>query len=182
MTRWHRFAYIVLGIGFLAVILLYFGALTARVNHADHRADVATSAVTDLARQVRSMGGEPVVEPSELPSPGPAGAQGDQGPQGVQGPTGPQGPQGVPGVPGPQGAVGAALTGPAGPPGPKGDTGPAGPAGKDGSDGKNGTNGSDGAPGRGVASIDCNGPVPMSLTVTYTDGTTQTVACSGGPK
>lgn len=183
MTRWHRIAYIVLVVGFLAVLLLYFDALTSRVNHAETRADVSVNAVTDLANQVRSLGGKPVIEPSQLPPAGPAGAQGVQG---IPGPTGPQGPQGVPG---PVGPVGAAMTGPTGPAGAKGDTGlagPAGPAGKDGSDGKNGTNGApgpagaDGTPGRGITSVDCSSPVPMSLTVTYTDGTTQTVSCTGG--
>lgn len=101
-----------------------------------------------LARQVRKLGGTPLVSPPVEVSEGPAGAVG---------PVGPPGPQGVPGLPGamgPRGRAGQAgvpgptgPTGPAGEPGPRGEKGdagpqgPAGPAGADGQPGKDGANG-----------------------------------------
>ena len=182
MTRWHRLAYVILVVGFVAVLLFYFTDLTGRVNHADHRADenaerseAALTAVADLANQVRSMGGHPVVEPSELPGPvgasGPAGPAGATGATGATGDTGPRGPRGYPGPTGPVGPMG-----PAGATGAKGETGPKGEPGQD---GKDGADGKDGQDGRGIASVSCDGPALTTFTITYTDGTTQTVSCGG---
>lgn len=171
MTRWHRIAFALLCAGFLAVILLYFTHLAARVNHAEHRAETDTAmskaalaAVDDLAAQVRDLGGTPVIEPSELPTPapgapGPQGIRGDTGPAGATGATGPRGLRGLMGLPGPAGPVGAT-----GPQGPKGDTGPAG------ADGQNGT---DGAPGP-------TGPAgyPDSFTITLHNGDGGVLTCT----
>lgn len=174
MTKWHRIAFVLLCVGFLAVILLYFTHLAARVNHAEHRAETDTamskaalSAVNDLADQVRDLGGTPVVEPSELPTPapgapGPQGIRGDTGPAGATGATGPRGLRGLMGLPGP--------IGPAGPQGVKGDTGPAGPAG---ADGQNGHDGADGAPG-------ATGPAgyPDSFTIALGNGQGNVLTCT----
>jgi len=112
-----------------------------------------------LAKQVRQLGGVPVVTPS-TPAEGPAGATGAVGPVGPPGPRGPQGspgPTGKTGATGSTGAAGATGTagssgtagkdgaqGPKGDPGPKGDTGPAGPAGPQGPTGPAGADGKDG--------------------------------------
>lgn len=186
MTRAHRLAFYALWASSLIVVALLIHGLagtareardkaeqaTGRADRATQRADAATTAATHLAQQVRALGGKPVVEPSQLPQAGPSGPVGPQGPMGL---TGPQGLRGAMGLPGPQGPVGE--TGPAGATGP---TGAKGDPGKDGTDGKPGTDGTDGAPGRGIASVDCGGPIPMTLTITYSDGTTQTASCSGG--
>lgn len=84
---------------------------------------------------------------------------GEDGQDGAPGPAGADGQDGAPGadstVPGPQGERGA--------------TGPQGPAGKDGTNGAN---------GRGIASMACTGGVtPMTITVTYTDGSSETIQC-----
>lgn len=171
MTRLHRAAIAALWIGALAVILLVIVGLTNKVNRADHR-------VQQLAQQVRSLGGKPVVEPATPGSPGVQGEQGEPGPAGPVGPIGPLGPMGITGQPGAKGLTGA--TGAQGPAGPAGATGAKGEPGKDGADGKNGTNGTDGHDGRGVASITCSGPPLETFTFVYTDGTSDTVACTGG--
>lgn len=155
MTKLYKIARLLFYVGALVVLVLTFTRLTNRVNTAERHADradshaasadrhaaanavvgqTALSAVSELAAQVRRLGGHPVVEPSTLPQPltgatGATGAAGQQGPRGLTGATG------VPGD---------TVNGPAGPAGPKGDTGPAGPAGKDGT---NGTPGADGAAG-----------------------------------
>jgi len=124
------------------------------------------------------------VQPLPTPVVGPAGANGQPG---VQGLTGPRGEPGVRGVAGPRG-----LTGPAGGVGPQGapglngapgadatgvqgDTGPQGPQGDQGPAGPSGANGAD---GRGITSVDCTGLGVDSLTITYSDGSTQTVPCN----
>lgn len=91
--------------------------------------------------------------------------------------TGKAGAQGLPGLAGPSGASGQPgrdATGKAGAAGSAGadstvpgPAGPSGPAGADGRDGK------DGSAGRGIASLACT---DGKLTVTFTDGTTSTVA------
>lgn len=151
-----------------------------------------------LAKQVRSLGGQPVAE-------GKAGARGDQGPQGIPGPQGIQGPPGIQGPRGPIGITGqspACLLEPSRCVGPKGATGSAGKNGADGTegpkgdtgatgakgdqgvpgvDGKNGVDGAPGAPGkdgvdgkdgRGVQSVTCQ--TDGSWLITYTDGATST--------
>lgn len=100
------------------------------------------------------------------------------------------GASGRPGQPGASGAPGAS-----GQPGPQGDTGPgptdeqvsaavaaycsahgdcSGPAGPSGASGAPGAPGKD---GRGIASVDCTGLGVDSLTITYSDGTKQTIPC-----
>jgi len=110
-----------------------------KAARAEHVAALATAAANDLADQVRSLGGQPVVEPSKLPksgAAGPAGPQGLSGPPGVQGVPGVRGLRGFMGKPGATGAMGptgatgpAGDTGPKGEPGKNGDPGPTGPAG-----------------------------------------------------
>lgn len=107
------------------------------------------TASSTLARQVRKLGGTPLVSPPVTePTAGPVGptgatgATGTTGPRGLPGPVGPIGPAGRDGSTGPVGATGE--PGPAGDKGAKGDPGPAGPAG---ADGKNGADGKDGATG-----------------------------------
>jgi hypothetical protein len=151
-----------------------------------------------LAKQVRSLGGQPV-------------AEGKPGESGKTGPPGPPGQQGIPGRDGRAGkdgttppcllsanrCVGAAgangLDGKVGPTGPTGPTGSAGvdgkdglpgedgAPGKDGAQGAAGVDGKDGAPGqpgadgkdgRGLTSIVCQ-PDGTWL-ITYTDNTTST--------
>lgn len=154
-----------------------------------------------LAKQVRSLGGQPV-------------AEGKPGQSGKDGPPGPPGTPGRDGRPGKDGTTPPCLlsanrcVGPAGPPGAIGKTGPVGPAGKDGApgepgkdgapgkeglpgkdgvdgaDGKDGApgqpgadgkDGIDGAPGRGItAGPTCLGTGADSYWLTrYTDGTEQ---------
>lgn len=118
-----------------------------------------------LTAQIEALGEEPVVEPERptsranlyVPVPGPRGPVGKPGRDGEDGADGAPGEDGI-------GAAGAdGAQGPAGPPG------PAGPAGKDGANGKD---------GRGIASMACTGGMPpMTITVTYTDGTSQTIQC-----
>ena len=55
---------------------------------------------------------------------------------------------------------------------PDGAQGEQGPSGQDGADGRDGVNGQDGADGVGIASITANGNI---LTITYTDGDTDTI-------
>lgn len=87
------------------------------------------AALTALAAQVESYGGEPVVQPRDVvsgdsPIPGP---QGDRGARGQQGDPGNTGAQGEPGSPGERGETGEqGPPGSVGPPGPPGATGPAG--------------------------------------------------------
>lgn len=151
MTRWHKLGFFVLVGGFLAVVLLLFHGVSdrlldaqqnARQNHSD--AVENAHAVQRLAAQVRRLGGEPVVTPSQLPEPGPAGAKGDTGATGPQGPQGPPGADGKNGRDGKDGQDGA--PGPIGPVGPKGDTGTQGPAGPQGDQGPKGDTGSAGYP------------------------------------
>lgn len=113
---------------------------------------------------------QPLQYPQEL--------TGEPGPRGLPGPVGPRG---VPGQDGDDGEDGESVAGPpgesiVGPPGESivGPPGPVGPPGVDGSDGSDGQNGRDGQDGRGIASILCT--ESGELVVTFTDGTTETVA------
>lgn len=97
----------------------------------------------------------------------------------IVGPPGARGPAGPSGAPGPTVTV---TNGPSGPPGPSGPAGPAGrrgPRGPSGAPGPSGPSGPAGDDGRGIASITCTGS-GVSLTITYSDGTHDTVSCSGG--
>lgn len=156
----------------MAPLLLLFSGLSDQVNDADDTAKRAAqvadanadaairnadslaeaqAGISRLAKQVRRLGGTPVVTPESLPEadapivgdPGPRGATGPRGPRGPQGPTGPAGEDGRDGK---DGTDGTGETGPAGPQGPAGPPGPAGAPGKDGTPGKDGAPGADGKP------------------------------------
>lgn len=107
---------------------------------------------------------------------GPAGADGRAGSDGGPGQPGADGADGEPG-PGPSASqVEAAVqaycstrNGCRGPQGEVGETGPAGPEGQ---------RGPVGEPGRGITSIACSGLPPQSFTITYSDGTVETIECS----
>lgn len=115
--------------------------------------------ISQLAQQVKGLGGTPVVQAPQPGAQGPVGTQGPVGPQGPPGPTGPQGPAGRDGQSPPcladpaqcQGAAGQnGIAGPAGatgPAGPAGSQGPAGPAGPQGPSGPAGSTGAQGPPG-----------------------------------
>jgi len=133
MTRFHRVATLALWVVTIATVWLLFSGLTDRVNEAEQKAQASatankasSAAVKELAEQVRHLGGQPVVEPSELPSP-------STGATGPQGPPGKDGSDGKPGRDGRDGATGAA--------------GPAGADGKPGADGKDGAAGATGPQG-----------------------------------
>lgn len=133
-----------------AILATWIHGLASRVSDAEKQATANRAAAEQLARQVKGLGGEPVVEPSTLPrvptsEPGKSGAQGPSGPSGATGP-------------GPSWAQIAAsvadycahhnkCTGPAGATGQPGKDstvpGPAGAAGKDGKDGSPGKDGAD---------------------------------------
>lgn len=137
------------------VVTLFALWLSQRTQLSDvvQRADTNASVSRQLADQVRSLGGTPVVQPVAGPAgvPGAAGATGATGASGVQGPQGVPGQKGDTGAPGPtgpagvQGAAGqdgtdgtngqAGATGVAGPQGPQGEAGPAGPQGPQGEQG-----------------------------------------------
>ena len=111
---------------------------------------------------------------------GAQGPQGEKGDKGDQGETGAQGPQGDKGDKGDQGETGA--QGPQGEKGDKGDqgeTGAQGPQGEKGDKGDQGETGAQGPqgdkgdPGRGIASVHMSNGM---LVITYTDGTTETIA------
>jgi hypothetical protein len=160
-------------LGVLGLALLWWGQ---HQQIAQLRADgnATASQAQQLAQQVRTLGGTPVVEPA---APGP---QGPQGLPGDTGATGPQGPPGVPGATGPTGPTG--VQGPAGPSGASGRdgtdgsdgaTGPQGPAGEQGAAGPAGPQGPQGEPGPAGATGEPGQP-PSGWTTTYPDGSTET--------
>jgi hypothetical protein len=165
-------------VGVLGLALLWW----AQHQQIDQlRADGNTTAAQaqQLAQQVRSLGGTPVVQPA---APGPQGPQGLPGQNGATGPMGPPGPAGAPGVTGPAGPTGPpgapgadgkdgvnGQDGETGPAGPTGEAGPAGPAGPQGPAGPPGPAGAAGEPGQ----------PPSGWTTTYPDGSTET--CSRAP-
>lgn len=134
------------------------------------------------------------------PIPGPPGKPGEDGRDGADGRdgvdgapgesiVGPPGPAGAPGesIVGPAGADGASIIGPPGPAGAPGESivgppGPPGPAGADGASivGPAGPAGPAGADGRGITAITCTGLPAAQFTITYTDGTTETITCTPG--
>lgn len=155
---WHRAVYALVAVIAVLFLWLILDRLTDRIVAAEASANVALDGATQLAAQVEDLGGTPVVDPGELPTPergetgatgaaGAAGADGQdgtdgaRGPRGFVGPVGPAGPPGVDGdtITGPEGPAGPAgaqgpagdpgPTGPAGEQGPRGETGPQGPAG-----------------------------------------------------
>lgn len=109
----------------------------------------AQGQVRALAQQVKSLGGQPVVVPSEAPVPEPiAGLPGLQGLPGLPGPVGPPGPPGPPGPKGDKGERGLlGLLGPVGPSGPPGATGEPGATGDTGAQGPAGAPGEPGPAG-----------------------------------
>jgi len=175
----HRTRVISYVIGALAIVLTVWvlvHGLTARVQHAEDTsaanekaATQATRAVSQLAQQVKQLGGTPVVKPQQLSGPvGPQGATGPTGPEGPRGMPGSVGPMGAPGATGPKGATGPAgtpgQTGPAGPAGPAGPTGPTGPAGPKGEQGEQGPKGEQGPAGYPTRFTFTIGPVTFECT------------------
>lgn len=177
-ARAHRWLYVgaalfLAGLGVLAFLWL---AQRGEIGQLRDDGNVTAGQAQQLAQQVRSMGGTPVVTPA-TPGPqgpigatGPRGQQGDpgvglpgkdgkDGTQGVAGKDGAPGTSGTPGVPGKDGEPGAA--------GADGQPGAAGKDGKDGQDGKPGVNGKDGQP-------------PSGWTTTYPDGSVETCQRSNG--
>lgn len=112
------------------------------------------------------------------------------GPRGPAGPPGKSGQAGADGQDGANGADGNSVEGPAGPAGPTGPPptdeqvlrgvetycsandcqGPAGPKGEQ---------GEVGPAGLGISSIACDSVLPLTINVTYSDGSVQTVSCGG---
>lgn len=154
-TRTLRWAWFVVALAVVVAATWLILSVSHRLDRSDARtaaadshaakaervATQATAAANALADQVRRLGGQPVVEPSQLPQVGPtgaAGATGATGPTGATGARGPRGLRGLMGLPGPTGATGA--TGPAGATGAKGEPG------KDGADGATGATGPAGYP------------------------------------
>jgi hypothetical protein len=182
--RAHRWIVILAGIGILGVAVLgvFLFLQSSEIGSLRESGNSTAAQAQQLAQQVRTLGGTPVVTPA---APGPSGPQGATGATGAVGPAGPSGPSGAPGPIGPAGPKGdtgsngtagssgsngspgkdgtAGATGPAGQPGGQGPSGPAGPA------GPQGPSGSDGQPGQ----------PPSGWTTTYPGGATET--CSRVP-
>lgn len=111
-----------------------------------------------------------------------------QGPRGTAGADGQDGPPGAPGEPGEDGLEGQRGPGPT-------DSqveqavnqycstrnNCRGPQGETGAPGEPGIQGPPGPAGRGIASIVCEGAPATTFTITYTDGTVETVACQPAP-
>ena len=177
----------------LAAVFLMFDNLTDRVSEAesgqaDYRKQARSNGakVDALADQVRSLGRTPVAEKSGSDRV-PVLIRGPRGEMGPAGPQGHPGADGKPGAAGPRGATGGTgAAGVAGSPGTDGangkdgEPGPPGPKGEPGKDGKDGKDGSAGSDGRGIANVSCDSAVPLAFTVTYSDGSTESVTC-GGP-
>lgn len=246
MTRWHYAFFALLILALVAFVAFSVRGLGDRIATAEDRvADSATAADENqeaarrLAEQVERLGGNPVVEPDDLPpvvgEPGPAGESGEPGPQGEPGPApsqadvatavalycsggtcdgadatpsqvasavaaycnnrgecaGPAGDNGTPGADGSNGSDGSdgsdGADGNTGPPGPQGPQGP-GPTPEQiaaavsdyCADGRcRGPEGPRGQTGVGIAQLACDSVTPLELTVTYTDGTQQTLSCGG---
>lgn len=158
----------------MLLIGILLGFVIFRVGSLSDRLDRSQSDRTDLhrqlqqqekasqtlAKQVRKLGGTPLVTPPVEVTSGPSGPAGGTGPVGPRGPigatgaTGKTGAQGVAGQVGPIGPTGAigpegpkGDVGSKGPAGDKGDAGPAGPVGPAGADGKDGAPGQQGPAG-----------------------------------
>jgi len=178
-------AFVLIGL-VLAMLANQQATSDARISDLTHRnvtlevaANRDAAAATALARQVRRLGGRPVVQPTAVPTPvagpqgstgntgprGPAGAQGIPGPRGATGARGQTGPDGQPGVPGPAGDRGSSgETGPQGPTGPPGPPGPAGEQGPKGDPGDAGAQGPRGEQGpAGPACPDGYQPEPRTV-------------------
>lgn len=179
--------------GFLVVRVASLGtAVTASEHDLDHAAsaraqlesdlDAQQAAARALARQVRRLGGTPVVTPT-TGAQGPAGIPGLTGPPGPRGPVGPRGPKGDTGNAGSTGTTGSqgstGSTGATGPAGPKGDTGPQGPQGPQGDQGPKGDTGPAGTANAGTYSCP-DGQYVTGFTVTA-DGAVNLACASSLP-
>lgn len=153
----------------LVFVVLLLGWLCVKVVSQERDLRTSNQARDALARQVESLGEEPVA--------GPPGSRGEPGEAGV-GQPGPSGPPGRAGEDGEDGADAPTITPSPGPPGPEGPMGPAGadstvpgptgPAGQDGTDGAPGADGQDGADGTDGQ----DGAPPSEWTYTDQDGRT----------
>lgn len=145
----------------LGIVIHEIGSLSARLDQSKidrdqvhHQLQQQEQASETLAKQVRRLGGTPLVTPSVEVTAGPTGPVGATGQRGATGPAGQPGPAGATGLTGATGETGPSgapgQPGPKGDPGPKGadgNTGPTGPAGADGKDGKDGEPGPAGPAG-----------------------------------
>lgn len=184
----------------IAVIYLVFAVLHLGQRATETQTDLsnANSSISQLAQANKNQdaaittANDRLIKAGEQPVPvvrqPSINVPGVSGPRGLQGP-GPSDAQVAAGaasycsvarrcasnVPGPQGPISTS-------PGPKGDKGDSGKDAVDGKDGTNGVDGKDGAaglPGRGIAAIACSALVPgLTLSIDYSDGTTQTVDCT----
>lgn len=184
--RWmHRGLWVAALLLVIGVLVLFAITLSQRGQIGDLAAQADRNAETSqqLADQVRSLGGTPVVEPA---IPGPQGPQGAPGQNGAAGPSGPPGPQGPVGAAGPSGPAGPSgepgsngRDGRDGSTGPTGATGPAGPSGAQGPPGPAGPQGPQGPPGPAGAAGEPGQP-PSGWTTTYPDGSTETCTRAAG--
>lgn len=184
MTKFHKLGILAVGLAFMAGVFILISNLAGDVRSLQAPCpEVVTvdsnprcidlaenaAAVSQLARQVRRLGGVPVVEPDDLPSQvviGPAGPTGPTGGEGVDGADGQDGSDGAPGRPGSDGEDGA--PGPQGEPGPVGPAGPAGPVGAAGKDGATGPAGPQGPEGpAGPACPDGATPTETTFPLTH---------------
>ncbi|WP_272495201.1 hypothetical protein [Nocardioides bruguierae] len=195
---------VVFGVFIMTIVVLVNG-LSGRIDRAEEDAQENRVAAADnaaalgeaenitrrLARQVRRLGGTPVVTPSDIePATGPAGPVGAIGPPGPRGPAGQDGEDGEDGTDGQDGADGKrGRTGATGATGETGATGATGAAGADGTDGKTGATGATGPQGpagpkgetgatgpRGETGA--TGPAGYPETFTFTDRTGATYTCT----
>jgi len=69
MTRWHKLIYALLAVLVVSVIGFAIDGLGDRLNSAETQSATRDQAIDRLARQVERLGGDPVVEPSDLEDP-----------------------------------------------------------------------------------------------------------------
>lgn len=166
-------SYVMVGTAALAIIALpiVLGYLLAEEHgRSDYwRAQFIRYCVEDTGCDANAeLAQEPAAPvPAAEPLPGEPGRDGAPGRPGRDGVDGEDGEDGQDGIDGAAGTAGAA-----------GDAGPPGVDGAPGADGTPGAPGVDGKDGRGITSITCSTVTPLELTVTYTDGTTSTIACT----
>ncbi|WP_284704942.1 hypothetical protein [Nocardioides bruguierae] len=195
----RRLLYAVVFAVFITTIVVLINGLSGRIDQAEDDAHENRVAAADnaaalgeaenithrLARQVRRLGGTPVVTPSDIePATGPVGPVGAVGPPGPRGPAGQDGEDGADGQDGSDGKRG--RTGATGETGPAGATGVAGADGTDGKAGATGATGPQGPAGpkgdtgatgpRGEAGA--AGPAGYPETFTFTDRTGATYTCT----
>lgn len=155
--------------GIIGLALLWWGQ-HGQITQLRADGNTTASQAQQLANQVRSLGGTPVVEPASPGPSGPVGANGTNGTNGTNGRDGRDG-QSPPCLSTPQQCQG--VNGANGQNGVDGKDGQAGTNGKDGVNGKDGANGKDGLNGQpGIDGKD--GQPPSGWTTTYPDGSTET--------